>query len=604
VICCARPSLYERRPTWGSGQRFHARIDLKPLDKRDSRDLALAILQKVADVPKDLRDLLVERAEGNPLYMEELVKMLLDDRVLIKNSDDRWHAQVERLGALSVPATLSGLLETRFDTLLYPEKLTLQRASVIGRIFYNTALQAIDNNDDTHIWDVPDVLTKLVERSFIYKRETSSFSGSVEYIFASAMLRDTLYDRLLERQRRIYHAGAAAWLASLENAEEYLPLIAEHYEKSGDLIQAAVFLQRAGEIATRRGTYSDAAAFYQRALALQPAISAPSARLPLLLALGEAVNQQGDVAMARTVLGEALSISRSGSNSETLANTLYQLSLTETTYGDYPAALTCLNEALALARMEDNPQILANVLYGLANTHYRIGNQAEGIAAAEECIDLCNSTGNDVLRMYVLNRLGTLIYILDGAKADTPPTYYEKALALARLIGHRQGELIILSNLGYHAADLADWTLAIRYTEQALQLARELRYLTGITVAAINLADYWINANQTEKVPPLLREALLTARQMASPSWLVSTVGSAGWLKLAQKNAAGGLRLIGLLAVHPASSADAKVEINRHVAYARETLGLSEAEIEAGMATGKELDLDVVVDELLHEFKD
>lgn len=603
VIGCARPSLYERRPTWGSGQPFHTRIDLQPLDKRDSRDLALDILQKVADVPKNLRDLLVERAEGNPLYMEELVKMLLNDRVLIKDSDEHWHAETDRLEALSVPSTLSGLLETRLDTLLYPEKLTLQRASVVGRIFYNTALQEIDDSDDTHVHDVPDVLAKLVERGFIYKRETSSFSGSVEYIFASAMLRDTLYDRLLERQRRIYHIGSATWLGGLEHAEAYLPLIAEHFEKAGDTVQASAFLQRAGERAAHRGAYSDAAAFYQRALAHQPATANPVARLPLLLALGEAVNQQGDVAVARTVLTEALALSRVRANPETLTNTLYQLSLTETTYGDYPAALASLNEALSLARAGDNPQILANVLYGLANTHYRIGNQAEGIEAAKECIDLCDSTGNNVLRMYALNRLGTLIYILGSAKSDTSPIYYEQALTLARQIGHRQGELIILSNLGYHAADLEDWTLAIRYTEQALLLARELRYLTGITVAAINLADYWINANTAEKAAPLLREALLTARQMASPSWLVSTVGSAGWLKLTQKNIAGGLRLIGLLAAHPARSADAEVDINRHLTYARETLALSDTEIEVGMSTGKRLDLESVVNELLREFE-
>lgn len=603
VVGCARPGLYERRPTWGGGQSFHTRIDLKPLDKRDSRELAIAILQKVAEVPKDLRDLLVERAEGNPLYMEELVKMLLDDRILIKDSDEHWHAQTERLVALSVPATLSGLLETRFDTLLYPEKLTLQRASVIGRIFYNSALEAIDDVDDNHVWDLADVLSKLVERGFIYKRETSSFSGSVEYIFASAMLRDTLYDRLLERQRRIYHAGTAAWLAGLDNVDAYLPLIAENYEKAGDLIQAAAFLQRAGDVAVKRGAYSDASAFFQRALAHQTTTPNPAARLPLLLALGEAVNHLGDVATARTVLAEALALARAGTNTEMLVNALYHLSLTETTYGDYPAALVSLNEALSLARAGDNAPILANVLYGLANTHYRVGNQKEGISAAEECIDLCNSTGNDVLRMYALNRLGTLIYILDGAKADTPPKYYEDALALARRIGHRQGELIILSNLGYHAADLAQWTQAISYTEQALVLARELRYLTGMTVAAINLADYWINANQAEKAEPLLREALLTARQMASPSWVVSTVGSVGWLKLAQKQVAEGLRLIGLLASHPARSADAEVDINRHVTYARETLGLSESEIEEGMARGKDLDLETAVDELLRELK-
>ena len=77
VLGSTRASLYERRPTWGSGQHFHTWLDLKPLDKRDSRDLLLDILQKVPDVPKDLRDKPVERVEGNPLYLEKCCWMTM-----------------------------------------------------------------------------------------------------------------------------------------------------------------------------------------------------------------------------------------------------------------------------------------------------------------------------------------------------------------------------------------------------------------------------------------------------------------------------------------------------------------------------------------------
>ena len=268
LICLARPTLLERRPDWGSGQPFHRRIVLAPLDKRDSRDLARELLQKVDDVPKALRDLLVERAEGNPLYMEELVKMLIEDRVILKESAGAWRVELGRLAGLRVPPTLRGLLQTRFDTLLAPEKLTLQRAAVVGRIFFDSALLALDAADATHIGDLQGVLRGLVAREFIHRREASSFAGSAEYVFAQAMLRDLIADSLISQQQQTYHRAFAGWLAASERADEYLPLIAEHYEQAGDAAQAATYLEQAGDKAMNLSAFAEGLAFYTRALAL------------------------------------------------------------------------------------------------------------------------------------------------------------------------------------------------------------------------------------------------------------------------------------------------------------------------------------------------
>ncbi len=598
IIACARPNLYERRPTWGSGQHFHTRIDLKALDKRDSRDLASAILRKITDVPKQLRDLLVERSEGIPLYMEELVKMLLDDHIILPDGEDRWRVEVDRLGALSVPSTLTGLLEARFDTLLHPEKLTLQRASVIGRIFYDNALHRIDEMDDVHLRDLRSILSKLVERGFIYRRETSGVAESAEYIFASAMLRDTLYERLLERQLRTYHTGAAHWLASLERADDYLTLIADHYEKAGDNEQATAFLHRAGELAAQKGAYRDATELYRRALAYVPAESDSSERLPLLLALGEAINRLGSVSEARQVLVEALQLARAVDDPAALAHVLYQLSLTETNYGDYPAALVYLNEALPLARAGTNMQMLANVLYGLANTHYRAGHTAEGIAAADECITLCEQTGDAVLHMYALNRRGTLTSASEHVAAIAR---FEGARAIARRIGHRVGEQAVLINLGFRAMANKDTETAIRYTEQGLALAREVHNAQGLIVATLNLVDYYISAATPDRAFSMLYEGLTAARQQGSLAWVLAALSVAARTKLVQGRVTEGLQLLGLARYHPAVGADVLEDIARWLDDARNTLSLSETDIEAGLNAGKTLDVDTSVEALLQE---
>ena len=192
VVCLARPELFERRPTWGSGQEFHTRLELRPLDRRESRALVREILQQVDEVPRTLRDLLVERSEGNPYYMEELVKMLLDERVIAREGEGegeaRWRVEAARVDRLSVPATLVGLLQARLDGLLYPERLALQRAAVVGRVFWDGALVALDAADETHLDDLPGVLRRLAEGEFVHVRETTAFHGHTEYVFSAGTM--------------------------------------------------------------------------------------------------------------------------------------------------------------------------------------------------------------------------------------------------------------------------------------------------------------------------------------------------------------------------------------------------------------------------------
>ncbi|MCK4299198.1 MAG: AAA family ATPase, partial [Planctomycetes bacterium] len=134
LACSARPTLFERRPHWGEGQTFHTRLELRPLSKRDSRCLVEEILQKVEEVPVALRELVVSGAEGNPFYVEELIKMLIEDRVVIKG-EDRWRVEPIRLAKMHVPPTLTGILQARLDSLPLKERTTLQWASVVGRTF-------------------------------------------------------------------------------------------------------------------------------------------------------------------------------------------------------------------------------------------------------------------------------------------------------------------------------------------------------------------------------------------------------------------------------------------------------------------------------------
>ncbi|MFC1996711.1 ABC transporter substrate-binding protein, partial [Chloroflexota bacterium] len=268
VVCLGRPPLFERRPSWGEGQEFHTQINLKPLSRRASRALIGEILQKTDDIPTELRDLIVEGAEGNPFYVEELIKMLIDDGVIVQG-EDHWRVELDRLADVRVPLTLTGVLQARLDCLITEEKMLLQRASVVGRLFWGAVVAELAS-DKVEAAQVDKRLDDLRKRELIFRREYSVFEATDEYIFKNALLRDVTYETVLLKQRRLYHRQVAAWIeaAAGERLEEYLGLIAGHYDLAGDQTKAVEYLQRAGDQARLAYAHQEAVEYYRRALVL------------------------------------------------------------------------------------------------------------------------------------------------------------------------------------------------------------------------------------------------------------------------------------------------------------------------------------------------
>ena len=141
-VCAARHTLLERRPYWGEGLTYHHRLDLEPLSRRESHQLVGEILKLADQVPAELFELVVEGAEGNPFYVEELVKMLVEDGVVVKG-EEAWQIKPDRLSEIKVPPTLVGVLQARLESLPSDERQVLQQASVVGRLFWDKVVAHI-----------------------------------------------------------------------------------------------------------------------------------------------------------------------------------------------------------------------------------------------------------------------------------------------------------------------------------------------------------------------------------------------------------------------------------------------------------------------------
>jgi ABC-type oligopeptide transport system substrate-binding subunit/class 3 adenylate cyclase/tetratricopeptide (TPR) repeat protein len=271
IACAARPSLFERRPHWGEGQPFHSRLALEPLSKWDSRQLVAEILQKADEVPQALRDLIVAGAEGNPFFIEELIKMLIEDGVIV-TGDEQWRLEPARLVDVQVPPTLRGVLQARLDRLPLEERTVLQQASVVGRLFWDRAVARIHESmaGDAGPIDVPVTLSALRGREMVFQRETSAFADALEYIFKHNMLREVAYESVLKRVRGVYHGLVADWLLEQagERAGEHTNLIADHLALAGRTEEAVEYLLQAGDRARGLYAHHEAIQAYERAMVL------------------------------------------------------------------------------------------------------------------------------------------------------------------------------------------------------------------------------------------------------------------------------------------------------------------------------------------------
>jgi class 3 adenylate cyclase/tetratricopeptide (TPR) repeat protein len=596
VVCLARPELFERRPNWGEGREAFSRLELKPLSRRNSRALVAEILQRVERVPDELRDLVVEGAEGNPFYVEELIKMLVEDGVILRG-EAHWHVELDHLADVRVPPTLTGVLQARLDSLPAQEKAVLQRASVVGRVFWDGAVAALEAGEAGRIdgKELQPLLEAARGQELVFRRERSTFEAAQEYIFKHAVLREVTYETVLLKLRKVYHAQVAAWLEvhAGERLGEYLSLIAGHHERAGDQAKATDFLRRAGEELLRISAYRDAIAALERALALLTEDD-EAGQAALLLRLGTAHIRLDDYPLAMTVFQEALRLARESGDVETEVAALNGLGEAHVRQGANDAARSNFEEGLALARehrdQAGSARSLVNLgLLATSTVHHQAADAyaREGLAIYRELGD--RQGVGDALR--VLSAIAN--YTADHARAME---YDKERLAIFREIGDRRGVAASLNSLGYSARHLGRHQEAMPYLEESLSLRREIGETTLWTLG--NVAAILAGTGQADDAWRTwregVRETVASGQARAIPIW---TGMAAVFLAQAGQYE----RAAELVALARDRSVHIETQIESEPALAILRQELSAGELEAAMARGRALDLDAVVAELLAE---
>ena len=295
LIATARPELVHSRPTWGGGARGRDgdTLWLEALSPADAARMIDELIPAV--LPAPVRAVVIDRAEGNPFFVEELVRTLIDQGVLERRNGS-WTAR-ELSGDFVVPDTVQAVLAARIDLLAPADKAGLQAAAVIGRTFWSGPVYELLEGVE------PD-LRLLEERDFIRHRSGSSLVGEREFVIKHALTREVAYGSLPTAKRARLHARFAAWLERAgEGRDEHAALLAHHYaeavrpedadlawpgddEELGRLRKRAVtWLRRAADLAVGRYEIEDAVSLLQRAAELE---TNPPAQVEIWREIGHA----------------------------------------------------------------------------------------------------------------------------------------------------------------------------------------------------------------------------------------------------------------------------------------------------------------------------
>jgi predicted ATPase/class 3 adenylate cyclase len=439
--------------------------------------LKLAQLTGIGDeLPASFLERITERAQGNPFYVEELINYFHDHT--IDAHDTR------ALEELDLPSSLQSLILSRIDRLSESQRITLKVASVIGRIFRRSWLWGVD----PELGEESRVDADLRNLNRIDLTPLDQIEPEVQYLFKHIVTRQVAYDSLPYATRALLHEQLASFIENIttESIEQYVDLLAYHYDLSQNEDKKREYLRKAGVAAQAAYANSPAIDYYRRLLPLLP----EDERVEILLKLGEVLELVGEWGEASENYDLALKISENLADRSLQAKSQSALGILRRKEGNYAGAEGWLKQAHThyefLADLVGTGRVLAEM-----GEVYRLwGDYAQAAEALQRSLQILNSVLDKrdrmVARTNVLKSAGSLANQQgDPARARH---MYQESLAILRELDDRPHVAALLNNLGNVAIFQEDYAAARPLFEESLAIMREIGYRSAVGQILNNLA--------------------------------------------------------------------------------------------------------------------
>ena len=512
VVCTARPELLTRRPGWGGGKPNAATVSLAPLSDDDTARLVHALLERSV-LPADLQATLIERAGGNPLYAEEFARMV--DEL---GEDGSGHR---------LPESVQGIIAARLDALPVDEKLLLQDAAVVGKVFWLGALERIGRRDRR---EAELLLHRLERKEFVRRERRSTVGEESQYVFSHLLVGDVTYSQIPRAARSEKHQGAAEWIESLGRPEDHAEMLAHHYLTALELDRAAgvesedlktrarLQLREAGSRAYALTAFPAARRFYGAAVELWPADD--EGRADLLFRFARAAHsfeptQSLDlITEARDELLAAGDVAQTA-EAEILAAEVFWL------LGRRDEGFERVHAAQALIADQPSSYSKAYVFANVSRFKTLAGDNEDGIRSGREALAMAKELGIDELRSHALNNIGmSRVSIGDAGGVED----LEQSAAIA-VAANSVESVRAYGNLASVLVDLGEFEQSTAVRAEAHRLGERfgvddwLRWIRGDQCWELYFDGRW--DEMLERLDPLMSESAAGGFWIETPlRWL------------------------------------------------------------------------------------
>jgi class 3 adenylate cyclase/tetratricopeptide (TPR) repeat protein len=553
IVATTRPDLLTRRPGWGGGRPNAFSISLGPLSDAEAARLVAALVERV-DLPVRLREAVIDRAQGNPLYAEEFARLFAE----------RGHLE-------DLPGSVQGIIAARLDGLVREEKELLQDAAVLGKVFWSGALSEMRGRERA---GVEQALHGLERKEFIRRARRSSVAGETEYAFRHILVRDVAYAQIPRAERGDRHARAAGWMESLGRAADHAELLAGHYLAAIELSRAAgrqvegyaerarSALRSAGDRALSLNAFAAAANHYRAALELMP-VDDPDRPL-VLFGYGKALRTSAEAGEEALAEAEA-SLRATGRLDLAAEAAVLQAELTWYA-GDGETTAAHLGRATELVKDQPLSASKAYVLSDLSRFAMLAARSDDAIRLGREAVAIAEPLGLDEIRAHALNNIGTarvaagdpagiddvLLAVEIGEAAKSPDVaramnnlhvsydiigdkrrgtaYVRTAYARARELGNVPLERFtraVLATIGYAEGT---WDEALRTLDDFIAEAETGRGYTLDSEHRVYRARIRFARSDVDGALEDAEHGLAAARRIGDPQTVLPALGCSAWL--------------------------------------------------------------------------
>ncbi len=498
LVCLSRPTEGQaagqiQRVAGATLDGQFMQIALEPLSIQDSAALVDSLLT-ISDLPDSLRELIPRRAEGNPFYLEEIIRTLID-RNLIRRRNDRWEVTPGAdFQSFQVPRTLEGLIMTRVDHLPESTRYIAQCAAVIGRDFPDSILRRIAEGNAARL---DNDLQELVDHELV---QQTLETPERQFIFRHVLTQQTIYNSVLVRRREQLHHKIASAIEELYpgRLDEQAERLAFHYGESNDAARALPHVVRAAERAASRYANEEALRYYRTALDMAARTDAtPATRMRILIGLGDSQTHIGDFENAAASLSAAWQLSRGETASPTQAR-----------------------QAAEIARR-------------LGRVFERRGKYDEAMQWLESALREINrdvSSGQAVERVRIYLDIGWVHY--RRGDLDEAQHWRARALEISEGLDYYAEMGSAYNGLAAVANLKGDWNNAIQFARRGLEVREMIGDLEGVSRSHTNLGGILFSVGRWDEALPHLERSLELKRRTGDAKFLAGAYSNLGYYHL------------------------------------------------------------------------